>query len=102
MISRGEAPCCGGTCYGCDQAGDGEGAAENSLEDAREHPAMYDCHRSTALAHPFIAEITDVACGYDDRLTDERCGGCYRQSRVSALDQLREINDRYSADGLQG
>jgi hypothetical protein len=62
--------------------------------------ALHACHRSTPLQHPWIEEITDVACGYDERMTHAKCTGCHRQREESPLDQLQALDARHTEDGI--
>ena len=61
---------------------------------------VHGCYRSTPLAHPWISEIKDVACCYDERMMHAKCAGCHRQREESPLDQLRALDARHTEDGL--
>lgn len=58
-----------------------------------------DCYTASSVAHPWLP-ITDVACGYDDRLTSAWCTGCHRARAESPLDQLQARDARHGVDGL--
>ena len=38
--------------------------------------------------HPWVAEITDTACGFLGNMTDRRCTSCIRQREERPWDQL--------------
>jgi hypothetical protein len=61
---------------------------------------LWGCNRSGPLAHPWIPSIPDVACGYDCRLFDPRCAGCYRARAESPLDQLKALDARQTENGI--
>lgn len=48
----------------------------------------HGCWRDTPAPHPWYPEITDVACGFDERLTSPRCTGCHRARHESPRQQL--------------
>lgn len=52
----------------------------------------WGCWKSGPVNHPFIPQIADVACGFDDRLTDPRCAGCHRQRPEAPRDQLAALD----------
>lgn len=63
----------------------------------------YGCWCARRVSHPWHRRtIPDVACGYDDRLTDQRCTGCHRSRSESPLDQLQSLDARHTVDGLGG
>ena len=45
----------------------------------RERYGYYGCWTKVARAHPWDPAVTDMPCGYHDRLHDARCEGCWRQ-----------------------
>ena len=52
----------------------------------REPPGAWGCWTHKAQPHPW-EEISDVACGYDGKLTDKRCTGCHRSRPENPRDQ---------------
>jgi hypothetical protein len=60
----------------------------------------YACNRDHPIKHPHLP-IQDVACGYDQRLTDPRCDGCHRSRAESALDQLHALDSGHGVDGYE-
>lgn len=74
----------------------GPGMGEMALCQCRVH----GCWTDQPLPHPWEPRITDVACGYDDRMTEPKCAGCHRQRAESPLDQLRAIDARHGEDGI--
>jgi len=61
----------------------------------------YGCWSTTPLQHPWIPSISDVACGYDERLTYPWCQGCIRSRAESPLDQLQALDSKHSEDGIK-
>ena len=59
----------------------------------------HGCWRDNPLHHPW-QPITDVACGYDERMTHAKCTGCHRQREESPLDQLQALDARHTEDGI--
>lgn len=53
----------------------------------------WGCNSTTPIAHPWHGEISDVACGYERRLLDERCGGCRRSRAENPADQIARLAD---------
>lgn len=51
----------------------------------------WGCHSYQPIQHPWIAAITDCACGYDWRLKDPRCLHCRRSRIQSPREQLDEL-----------
>lgn len=49
----------------------------------------WGCWTPDPQTHPWLDDVLDVACGYDLRLADMRCAGCWRSRAESATDQLR-------------
>jgi hypothetical protein len=56
----------------------------------------WGCYRHGPLPHPWLP-IADVACGFDERLTDRRCQGCHRARADSPPEQLDALNGRGDA-----
>lgn len=50
------------------------------------------CWRRIPLPHPLDSRITDVACGYDERLRNPCCIGCIRSRAESPRDQLLALD----------
>lgn len=48
----------------------------------------WGCWTDRPAAHPWLADIRDLACGYEERRADRRCAGCHRARAESAADQL--------------
>ena len=46
------------------------------------------CWSDGPRPHPWHIEITDMACGYDHKMTDTGCSGCWRQRNESPIDQI--------------
>jgi hypothetical protein len=61
----------------------------------------HHCNHPTPRPHPWNPRIPDVACGYDQRLSDPRCHGCHRARPESPLDQLAALDPRHDQDGLR-
>ena len=53
----------------------------------------YDCWSTEEKPHPW-EDITDVACGYDPRLTDPKCRGCRRCREETVEAQLQAVTAR--------
>jgi hypothetical protein len=53
--------------------------------------SFHGCWRSTPLQHPWLSEIRDTSCGYDERLTSPRCAGCHRARTESPRQQLEAL-----------
>lgn len=51
-------------------------------------PKRTGCWSDGPRPHPWHAAIQDRACGYDHRLTDLGCSGCWRQREESPIDQI--------------
>jgi hypothetical protein len=62
---------------------------------------QHGCNTATAEPHPWIAAITDRACGYDERLIDPDCHGCHRSRAESPLEQLHTTDPRHTENGLR-
>lgn len=50
--------------------------------------AKTGCWTDKAKLHPWHTNITDMACGYDDKLSYSGCAGCWRSRDESPLDQI--------------
>jgi hypothetical protein len=53
------------------------------------HGGPWGCWTPERKTHPWYPDVVDVACGYDLRLADRRCAGCWRCRAESPTDQLR-------------
>lgn len=53
------------------------------------------CWTDKPKPHPWHAEIADMACGYDHKLTDQTCAGCWRSRPEQPHEQIP------SAPGLE-
>lgn len=61
---------------------------------------QHACWTARPQPHPWHPQqISDIACGYDDRLTDRACQGCRRARTESPLDQLQALDPQHSEDG---
>ena len=59
------------------------------------------CWTDQPRPHPWHKAITDLACGYDDRMTYPGCYNCWRQRAESPLDQIpdgRGYRERNTGD----
>jgi hypothetical protein len=48
----------------------------------------YGCWTEGPKPHPWHGNIIDMACGYDHRMTEHRCAGCWRQRVEAPIDQI--------------
>lgn len=62
--------------------------------------SRHGCWRDRPLAHPW-EPIADCACGYDERMTSSRCGGCHRSREESPRSQLVTLERLGAAARLQ-
>lgn len=60
--------------------------------------AMYACWTDSAQPHPW-EDISDVACGYNERKQDSKCVGCHRRDIGSAEEQLAALGALGRAKG---
>lgn len=63
------------------------------------------CWRAVPLPHPWHPSIPDCACGFDLRLHDPRCRGCFRarpESPRMQLENLQALGDVAQQQGEPG
>lgn len=63
-----------------------------------DHPGCWSTEPRNHPWHP----ITDMACGYVERMTDRGCAGCHRAREESPRDQLDALHGLGDVAMMQG